>query len=186
MIAFVDESIRTGPSGVYLVAAAVVIPADLDRARRTVVSALLPNQPRFHWRNESELQRRVMLERVANLPAKVLAYACRPVPRRQDRARALCIDRMLWDFAELGVTKVTFESREEHNDRKDAFTIRNAQRAKRAPATLQYSFARPLEEPLLWLPDALAGAVIADLATQRSSYLSALPEGFVAVVDVEP
>lgn len=51
MTAFVDESIRLGPSGFYIVAAIVVV-GDLDRGREFARSLLLPSQLRLHWNEE--------------------------------------------------------------------------------------------------------------------------------------
>lgn len=67
------------------------------------------------------------------------------------------------------------ESREAHNDSKDARTIEQARRAGRASSQLSYRFDRPSAEPLLWFPDAVAGALAAHLADGDSSYLGQLP-----------
>lgn len=159
MTAFVDESLRQGPGGLYVVAAVVVL-EDSETARSKARSVLLGRQKRFHWRNETERQRKAMLGCLAGLGAPVLAYAASPVERpRQDRARALCLERLLWDVWDLGVAGIVFESREDHNDAKDRRSIIQAQRARRADPGLSYDFKRPLEEPLLWFADAAASAV---------------------------
>lgn len=186
MNAFVDESIRAGEGGVYLVAAVVVTDVDLDEARHRVRSVIPRRQPRFHWRDENETLRRRMLAAIVELEPTVLSYACVPVGRRQDRARALCLNRMLWDLKELGAASVTFESRESHNDRKDARTIERAKRAGAAAADLEYAFRRPLEEPLLWAADALAGVASARVANVGGVAFDELPEGFLAVHRVAP
>jgi hypothetical protein len=90
MIAFVDESLRHGPGGFYVVTAVVMLKEDLDQGRAAVRGILTRRQPRFHWRNETERQRRRMLERIAELGCPVMGYMCPLTPRRPDRARALC------------------------------------------------------------------------------------------------
>ncbi len=189
MHAYVDESLRQGPTGLYVVAT-VVITGDRDHARNVARSVLLRRQPRYHWHAESEPQRHRMLEAITGLDVRVLAYACRPVaPSKTERARALCIGRLLWDLVaedDLGnVDELVLESRQEHNDRKDRKIIAAAQRAHRAPASLRYSHAQPSAEPLLWLPDAVAGAVSAHVAGETSRYLEALGER-VQLVDLAP
>ena len=187
MIAYVDESLRhSTDKRLYLVAAAVIVPGDLDSARDSVRNVLLPRQPRFHWRDESEPQRDRMLKIIEGVAPRGLIYSCRPAPRRQDRARSLCLASMLWDFRQIGVTEVVFESRESHNDRKDARTIGHAQRAQRGPDGLSYSFLRPLDEPLLWIADALAGASSSHIAGEEGRYLEALPGGLVQITEVAP
>ena len=68
-----------------------------------------------------------------------------------------------------------FESRENHNDAKDRQTIIQAKKAKHAAESLTYRFERSDAEPLLWLPDAVAGAVSAAEAQERR-YLDLLRE----------
>lgn len=180
MNAYVDESIRASPSGLYLVAVAVVPPDDVTQARRRLRSAIPRRQPRFHWRDEALPRRTAMLEMIAELGITALAYAT-ATPGRQDRARALCIEEMLWGLKELGASRVVFESRQARNDRKDARTIEQAKRAGRASPALEYDFRRPQEEPLLWVPDALAGVASAHVAGEDSTLFEGLPAGMLRI-----
>jgi hypothetical protein len=93
---------------------------------------------------------------------------------------------MLWDFRDEGVTDVVFESREAHNDRKDAKNIAQAKRAGRAPDVFRYSFMRPQGEPLLWIADAIAGASSAHVAGEELTYLAGLPEGTIRITQFAP
>lgn len=175
MIAFVDESLRQRPDGLCVLAA-VVAPNDIDEGRDAVRSVLLPGQLRFHWKDENEGQRRRMLKAIEDMGVRSLVYVCRPVSmRRQARARALCVNALVWDLWTHEVDEVVFESRENHNDAKDRQTIIQAKKAKRAAESLIYRFERPDAEPLLWLPDAVAGAVSAAEA-QEHRYLDLLRE----------
>ncbi|MGH9102826.1 MAG: hypothetical protein ACRDYD_07585 [Acidimicrobiales bacterium] len=127
-----------------------------------------------------------MLKRLAVLGSPVDGYVARPVAaRKEDRARALCLNRLLWDLRQEGVAKLVLESREEHNDRKDQRTIVRAQKARSADPDLSYVFRRPLEEPLLWLADAAASAISASLA-EGAGYLAQLPAGQVRLVEIDP
>ena len=186
--AYVDESMRQGPAGLYVVAT-VVIAEDPDRARQAARSVLLGRQARYHWHGENEPQRRRMLDVIAELEVTVIAYTCRPVAAtKSERARALCLDRLLWDLTTdprlAEVTALVLESRQEHNDRKDRRIIAAAQRSRRAPRELRYRHERPDVEPLLWFPDAVAGAVSAHLAGDTNRYLDRLADT-VRVVDVD-
>lgn len=126
-----------------------------------------------------------MLDQLPGVATTAAVYACRPVsPRRQERARALCLHRLPWDATGLGITELVFESRQARNDQKDRQTILRAQKAGRAPAELTYPFERPSAEPLLWLPDAVAGAVAAGL-TGDAGYLERLGK-WVAISEIDP
>jgi hypothetical protein len=93
---------------------------------------------------------------------------------------------MLWDLGQIGIEQVVFESRGSHNDSKDALTIGQSKRAGGASTALSYEFVRPHAEPLLWIPDALAGATAAHVAAERSDYFDSLPAGSVSVIEVDP
>ena len=135
--AFMDESLRQTGAGLYLVVIAVVAAADLDAARDGARSLLRPRQARFHWRTEGEAARASMIAQLAaNCPRLVLGYACRPMPERQGRARALCLERVTWDLKSHGIDHLVIESREHRNDTKDAATIERARRAGVASPTL--------------------------------------------------
>jgi len=183
MHAFVDESLRAAGDGLYMVAAVVVVDGDIEASRRAAQNVLLARQRRFHWRNESERQRLRMLEVISTLDATALAYSRALRGERQERARALCIERMLWDLREMGVSEVVFESRGRGNN-KDARTIANAQRAGVAAKTMRYRFERPEEEPMLWIPDAVAGAASAQV-TGETPYLDRVPGALVRLVAVD-
>lgn len=185
MHAFVDESIRQGANdGLYVVAAAVVGPEDLeDDARRAARAVVRPRQRRFHWRNEGEAQRLAMLGALCSLGVTVRAYEAEVSARRLVRARALCIERLLWDLRELEVDRLVFETRQERNDAKDRRAILRAQKAQVAPKDLGYAFQAAEAEPLLWLADAAAGAVAAALSGQTDAYVKVLA-GALTVVAV--
>ncbi|HZT66112.1 MAG TPA: hypothetical protein VFA11_10025 [Acidimicrobiales bacterium] len=182
MHAFVDESLRMSGEGLYVVTA-VVVTEDPDRCRDAIRSVLLPRQRRFHWRDESEAQRKAMLDALAALELPVYGYVRRPVPRRrQERARALCLNRMLWDLGqELAGAELVLETRQDRNDRKDRQTIIRAQKAGIAPPDLRYRFEHPGGEPLLWAADAAAGAVAGHLVEQ-GNYLDRLRDVRVEIV----
>jgi hypothetical protein len=158
--AFVDESARVAAPGLYVVAG-VIIPMDgLADVRSDVRAAVPHRQLRFHWRDEQEMRRREFVKHVAQLDLTSVVVAGSPLTaNRQERARRHCLQRLLWELGERGVTEVVLESRDEPLNQRDRQVIEAGKRANRIRKGLRYSFARPKEEPLLWLPDALAGAV---------------------------
>jgi hypothetical protein len=186
MTAYVDESLRLTGAGLYLVTAAVVINDQAEQARHRLRKVLTGRQDRFHWNDAGERQRGRMLETIVAIGPVVMAYACSPLPTRQDRARGLCVRSLVWDLQELDVRHVTFESRQDRNDRKDADTIERARRARAASPELTYAFSRPRAEPLLWVADALAGAISAHVADANSAYLDRLSVELLTLKTIEP
>lgn len=182
--AYADESLRRAAGGMYVVAD-VVVHGGHEDVRLAVRACLLRRQPRFHWRDESEAQRERMLAAFVDLSVAGRIYVHEPLERRGDvRARALCLNALLWDLWQGHVDGLVLESRQEHGDYRDRQTIAHAQRACRASPTLHYGFERPHEEPLLWLADAIAGAATASLV-EGADYLKQLGDE-VHRTDVRP
>ena len=195
MHGFVDESMRRAPGGLYVLAAVLVPVSQLEACRESARSVLLRRQRRFRWRDETEPQRRKMLAVMVEAGVMMLACACTctctcacacRVPPRQQRARALCATRLAWEASRRGVGRLVFESREERNCAHDRLTMMRAVKARACPASLVYGFARPADEPLLWLADAAAGAVAAQLAGEESGYRDQLGDVVVEVATVGP
>lgn len=158
------------PAGLYVVAA-VIVEERQEEARAQARAVLPPKQVRFHWRDEGGARRLAMLGCIVGLGASARGYVHRMADvRRQDRSRALCFKRLLWDLGQAGVGELVIESRREPNDRKDRQTIIWAQKAHIASQALDYRHGLPKEEPLLWFADALAGALRSD-EVEGTSYL---------------
>lgn len=161
-IAFSDESFKGGPKAAYAVAAAIILGADAEDVRADLRHLFRSHRRRFHWRHEEPRDKARMVEFIRERQIQGFA-AVRPLgdPRGQERARAQCIERVLWDLKLLGVDHLVLEARQERNNQRDRRLIIAAQKAGKASSSLEYSFGYPLEEPLLWIPDALAGAATA-------------------------
>jgi len=67
---FVDES--KSPS--YLMAAAMVRPANLSRLRQEMAAMVLPRQRRIHFNNERDSRRSQIMGRLAELPIEAVIY----------------------------------------------------------------------------------------------------------------
>lgn len=160
--AYVDESMRAG-AGVYLLAAACLDNTELVEARAAVAQLGRPTR-RFHWRNEEPDDRAKAVGVVASLPAlHLVVVAARLDPRRQERARRHCLRRLLFELDAAGVTHAWLESRGRRHDLRDLQAV-NVLRIQRAVGTaLVVDHARPLDEPLLWVPDIVAGAIGGEL-----------------------
>jgi hypothetical protein len=69
----------------------------------------------------------------------------------------------------MDANHLILESRQERNNQRDRRRIMAAQRAGKASVELTYRFGLPSSEPLLWLADAVASAVLtAEFASERS------------------
>jgi len=100
-----------------------------------------------------------MAKTVSELQLRSLVAVSTPMdPRRPERARRRCLTRLLWELEQQAVLDILFESRQ-NRDRDDRAHIIRSQTAGHCSRSLTYDFQLPLQEPLLWLPDLVAGAV---------------------------
>jgi hypothetical protein len=175
---FVDESIRS--SAALYIFATVRLSSGLPQARQALRSLVPRRAGRFHWRNEIDGSRRRLLGLASALDVTAVVYVCHGV-QKSERARARCFERMLWELMQRERdAELVFESRQERNDRRDRRSILRAQHTGMASSTLRYTFERPIVEPLLWLPDGVAGAVGAS-RVDSEDYLDLLKVEIVEV-----
>jgi hypothetical protein len=190
--ALVDESFRRGrDGGGYFLLVAVIVP-DHQHARITGLlrAHVAPGQLRWHFRDERHASRRKLLSQLAELHAldvTAVAFCCEtPSQRKTEQARVRCIWNLLAELRSRDVQTVVFESRQERNDRKDRREVISAQRAGVADPALVYRHGRPKEEPLLWLPDAIAGAVGLGIANHEHELAELLPETLRQIRWIDP
>lgn len=148
---FVDESKRD----VYLVAAAVVAPTDLTGARTALRAMQLRGTRRVHFQAESDAFRRKFLARISELQVTARIYTARERTDLDSRRRILI--QLVGDLVTMGAGRLMIEQDDSlvvHDQR----TIK-AERARLLAAdSLRFDHLRGVEDPLLWLPDAIAWA----------------------------
>jgi len=180
--AWVDESVSIGVdrSGFYVLAASVGDPSAAE-AMRSAMRELVPKpRRRLHWHSEAAGTRRAAVDRIAALDLVHVVVVREVVEaRRQERARRHCLERLLFELDQLEVARVWLESRGPTPDRRDVVMVDALRRSAAVSAKLRVGFARPSEEPMLWIPDAIAGAVRHGRRTGDHGVLSAWGTGVV-------
>lgn len=172
-IAYVDEAVA---DGFYVLAAVLVAAPARGGARAAMRALLLARQQRLHWHDEAPARRGQLATAVGDLGLSAVAVVGIPVDhRRQDRARRLCLERLLWELQGRSVTRVHAESRQPERDRADTRALAAFRRSGILPAHVSFEHARPLQEECLWLADIVAGAVLAGLRGD-SRYRKSLDE----------
>lgn len=161
--AWVDESIHVG-NRLYLLAAAVA-PLDeeqLDEFRTRLRSLVRHARGRLHWNREEERDMVAITAAIADMPlTNIVVTATRLDPRKQERARRKCLEQLLHRLAIDHVEHVWLESRDPIGNRRDLAMVASMRTTHVLPASIRVDHARPFDEPLLWLPDSVAGAVAA-------------------------
>jgi hypothetical protein len=99
---------------------------------------------------------------MASLDLAAVVTIGSPVHRaKQERARRCCLERLIYELGLMGVSHVWLESRTATPDRRDLRLVDYARDKGLTPRGLKVDFARPRDEPMLWIPDAVAGAMTA-------------------------
>jgi hypothetical protein len=156
--AFIDESLRIH-AGLYVLAAVIVADADADGHRQALRALLYRRQLRLHWRDESATRRSQLISAIRQLRhTGVVVIATGVAPRRQERARRKCMERLLTELTSRGIVNIVFERRHDELDARDRALIAALKRQQSLPAVVHASWQAPADEPLLWLPDIAAGA----------------------------
>lgn len=178
MRAYVDESFRPTGSGmgVYLFAVVALAPAEEQPLRDRLVRALPGRARRFHWHDDRDAirQRAGRLLSEARVVRLVL-FRTRVPQRQQERARQHALWNLVVDLRDREIHDVTLEARERRQDDRDKRNLAAIVRSGVAGPEFRYGFARPLDEPLLWLPDTLAGLAGAVQAAGPAARGAAVP-----------
>ena len=156
-IAFADESMRTsGNESMYLLGATIF---NVDTPRLdALVSLKLKDAAKLHWRELGRKTQVDVMRAVADIPAMTTVVVGVPMnPRKQERARRKCLEKMVGMLVEQGVDKLVLEARDPRLDRRDVQLV-DTMKSPHRGLTFEVHHKRGFEEPKLWVPDQVLGA----------------------------
>ena len=161
MKAALDETSPEGPRGIFYVVGSVVVIADEVTTSKHLRNVI--DQPRrvrpFHWSQEGPVARNRMIDCLEDLGA--VAHICVHYPtgrRRLGAARSNGIAEVIPRLLHDGVTELRIESRGIQEDERDKATILDVLNSIGSSGSLTYRWYEK-GEPLLWLADAICGAM---------------------------
>lgn len=169
--AFLDESFHEAPSGGFYVLAAAVFDAARYEFVRTAMREIRGkrNTSKLHWSEMDAQQRRNAVKTVADADGFYLTAVGAPVPRkRQERARAKCLQKLALELYGYGVSHLLVESRTAQLDRNDVATVVGVRFQLSRAAAIRVDHVAGAKEPLFWAADIVAGAVRADREGQSN------------------
>ena len=149
--AFIDESIRDDR---YLLCGAIVESDRLNASRRNLRALLAPSQQRIHFVSESTGRRRQLLRAIAELTPRAIIHQARS--RSQVVARTATLKSLLSDLRKRGVDRLVIDPRREQDDRDRVVIATHLNNSLASP--MSYNHVQSSQEPLLWIPDAIAWA----------------------------
>lgn len=182
--AYVDESMRQTPDndGAYLLAAVVCDAVVRDPVREMLRSLRYQREPRLHWRTEEAPRKTKIAEEIGALALPSTVVIGTPLANsKQERARGKCMEALLPHLEGEGVSQVFLEARTPTLVTRDMRMVDACRSKGLITPGIRVDIAQPSEEPLLWLPDAVAGAVGAARDGQPE-YLALIGE--VTIIEV--
>jgi hypothetical protein len=162
LIAFVDES-GSVPLACYLLGAVILDDLYLDEAR-DVMRDLRVGHGKIHWHTEGPARRRKIVESIAEIDHLSIVAVGRGADRRQERARHKCFELLLPELEGFGVERAIFETRGARADNADLAKVAACRIRRLITERLAVEFGDPRQDPLLWIPDIICGALFANEA----------------------
>lgn len=160
--AWVDESMRpkSDEERIYLLGAVVADPSCCDPARDALRKALPKGARKLHWTDMESRGERKVTELVTTFDMAYMVVVGTPLDhRKQEHARAKCMERLLWELGQLEVTQVFLEQRTQSLNDRDMKLVRHLRGKKSIPSSTRVDIALPSSEPMLWIPDQVLGAM---------------------------
>ncbi|WP_460629391.1 hypothetical protein [Intrasporangium mesophilum] len=160
LLAFGDESMRRVDSTTmcYFMAAAILPAPQCEDVRDALRPLARKKLQRVHWRDEEESAKVLIVKTIAAMHVESLVVVGAMVDHQnQERARAQVLKALLYELDRREVAHLMLESRHAERDRHDLRSIGHFRDARLVSRRLVVSHGEPLQEPLLWLADAVAG-----------------------------
>lgn len=161
LLAYGDESMRRldGSTMYYLFAAATVAEDRCPEIRAAMIPLLRGKRGTLHWRDEDQGGRERITRSIREAGiTSVVVVAAMVNPRGQERVRQLALRQLLWELDQRDVAEVVLESRNAERDRHDLRSIGGFRNSRHLSRRLHVQHGKPVQEPMLWVPDAVAGA----------------------------
>jgi hypothetical protein len=159
--AFADESFHEDDHGGFYVLAAAVLPVERHEALREVMLEMRGRRSsKLHWYPMDDQEKLDVAKRVADFDELHVVTVGTPVrPRRQERGRALCLQRLVTELHDAGVALLVAEARQADLNARDVATVRQSRFMLPKGTAFRIEHRIGVHEPLLWIADVVAGAV---------------------------
>lgn len=171
--------------GMYLLGAVVADPSTCEPTRDELRAVLPKGARKLHWTDMEDREKKQVTSLVADFDVAHMVVIGAPLDlKKQEHARAKCMERLLWELGEMEVSKVFLEHRTPSLNKRDMKLIDHLRGRKAMPKTLRVDIALPSSEPMLWIPDQMLGAMGDAEANDDVTWLE-LYNGAVHRIDIE-
>ncbi|SER75185.1 DUF3800 domain-containing protein [Actinokineospora terrae] len=165
--AFADESYFTaGQGGWYIVGAVIVADSDREVFREAMLGLRgRKKSGKLHWHDMKREARTQAAKTLAGVGGShVVVFGTAVATAEQERGRAKCLERLVYELHVRGVAELFMEGRTRQLNERDVRVAMGARSNLPKGTQFAVTHLRGGEEPLLWAADILAGAAHAGLA----------------------
>ncbi|WP_146070938.1 hypothetical protein [Arthrobacter sp. B1805] len=167
----------------YLLAAVVADPSCCEPARDELRAVLPKGARKLHWTDMEDREKKQVTGLVTDFDMAHMVVVGTPLDsRKQEHARAKCMERLLWELGQLEVTRVFLEQRTHSLNKRDMALVEYLRGSKAIPKSLRVDIELPSIEPMLWIPDQVLGAM-GDAEADNDTWLE-LYNGAVQRIDI--
>lgn len=167
----------------YLLGAVVADPSCCEPARDELRGVLPKGARKLHWSDMKDREKKQVTGLVTWFDMAHMVVVGTPLDhRKQEHARAKCMERLLWELGQMEVSRVFLEQRTQSLNKRDMKLVEHLRGSKAIPKGLRVDIEQPSTEPMLWIPDQVLGA-IGDAEVDDSTWLE-LYNGAVQRIDI--
>lgn len=162
--AYIDESEsdRRSDPNTYILATALVHDDHQDEVRADFRRLLRSGQRKLHWHAESGNSREAIIKTITVAPVlHVVVVREGRTDEPVERRRRKCLERLAYELHGREIQHLTVEARETKQNARELRHFSTLRASKTIGASMRLSHVPGPSEPLLWIPDAVAGAVAA-------------------------
>lgn len=153
-----DESIRVhAAEPTYLIGACILGNDALESIEK--IKRIVPKgAKKIHWRDMGNRTQKQALEIIAQAPQTTCIVVATPMnPKRQERSRRKCLEKLLLYLEERAVTTLILESRDSYLDKKDIDFLLYLRRCG-VVKDIDIQHRGGSADPFLCMPDQILGA----------------------------
>lgn len=159
-----DESgsVASVDPGVYVMGAVLVLPEAADDLRAAMLDLRQPAEKKIHWHADDAGRRDKVVGVIAGLPLEgVVVVRHGPREEKDERRRRKCFETFAPELAAAGCASLVLESRGHKADQRDHAMLSALRASRRIDARMRLDHAPGPTDPLLWVADAMCGALVA-------------------------
>lgn len=185
--AYLDESEPYGCPDTYILAAALVHDDDAENLRHTLKAIKPASDHKLHWNHESAPSRIKITHTLAETGLlHVVVVRHGPTGDPSERARRKCLQQMAFELNDHDVSTIVAEAREGKANARELKLFNQLRTAKQIDHRMRMDHVPGPEEPLLWVADAVAGAVGAHQRGQDDYFAILAQNVDVITIDARP